>query len=73
MLNLYTDAINPNGFISLVSKSNQSNIKIFERENRKIISAFAVVSLIVISAISNGAQFQQNFELERMTSFTSSI
>ncbi len=76
MLNLYTDAIDPNGFMSLVSKNVNTTTKIFERENRKIITSFAIISLIVLSAISNGVQFQQNFEQERASkviSLTSAI
>jgi len=55
MLNLYANAIDQNGFMSLVSKNVNDNTRYFERQNRKIISSFAVVSFIVLSAIANMA------------------
>ena len=55
MLNLYANAIDQNGFMSLVSKNGNDNSKYFESQNRKIISSFAVVSLIVLSVIANMA------------------
>ena len=73
MLNLYANAIDQNGFISLVSKDVNDNSKDFKRQNRMVISSFAVVSLIVLSVITNGVEFQQNVEQEKMATMTSYI
>ncbi len=73
MLNLYANAIDQNGFMSLVSKNVNDNSKYFESQNRKIISSFVVVSLIFLLVITSGVEFQQNVEQEKLATMTSYI
>lgn len=76
MLNLYANSINPNGFISLVKNTVEKNDPDFSHENRKIISTFIIASILVLAFITNGTQFQKNFELAKMSeiaTYTSTI
>ena len=71
MFNLYANSISSDGFLGLVSKNVERNNKEFEINNRKILSGFAVVSLLIISVIANGSQYQANFELQKQATIAS--
>lgn len=58
MFNLYSNAIDTNGFINLVSKKRITKSSNYQNNNRKIISLFAVASLMVITLINSGVEFQ---------------
>lgn len=61
MFNLYANE-DQNGIMSLLgSKSVKDNSK----ENSRIISSFAVLSLLILSVIANGSQAQTSFELQQ--------
>jgi hypothetical protein len=65
MFNLYAQATNPNGFIALVKNYGHAVTYNDEINNRKIVFSFAIASLIILSAISNGTEFQYALELDR--------
>ena len=62
MFNLYANET-PNGIMTLLgSNSSKDNSK----ENSRIISSFAVLSLLILSVIANGSQAQTSFELQQV-------
>jgi hypothetical protein len=65
MFNLYTHATNPNGFMALVKNYGNTVTHNDEINNRKIVFSFAIAGLIILSAISNGTEFQYALELDR--------
>ncbi len=76
MFNLYANAINPDGFISLVSKNTNNTNEDHTISNRKILSGFAVASLLIVSVMANGSQSQKNAEYQefaKLASYTSSV
>ncbi|MEZ5757981.1 MAG: hypothetical protein R3D86_07155 [Emcibacteraceae bacterium] len=70
MLNLYKNAISPNSFLGLVGNKPQADTKILENNNRRIFAGFAVLSLLILSVISNGSQHQLGFGIESHTEKT---
>lgn len=58
MFNLYSNAIDADGFMGLVSNNVNTNSKEFEIDNRKIVAGFAIVSLLILSVITSGSQSQ---------------
>lgn len=76
MFNLYANSIDPNGFISLVSKNADVTTEENRISNRKILSGFAVASLLIISVMANGSQSQkiaEYQELAKLASYTSTV
>ncbi len=71
MFNLNKDAVDQNGFISLVSKGTKTINEKHERESRWIVSSLAVLSLLVVSLIANGSQAQTKFEEQQIASIVS--
>lgn len=71
MFNLYSDAIDQDGFMGLVSK-NANEISERETESsNNIIASFAIASLLLVSVMANGAQSQKLVELEQLASINS--
>mgnify|MGYP000743008002 CR=1 FL=1 len=62
MFNLYAKAIDRNGFMGLIGDNVNTNSTEFEIDNRKIVSGFAIVSLLILSAITSGSQSQLGFD-----------
>lgn len=56
MFNLYNDAIDPNGFMGLVSKNANSTSAAQERHSRKIVSGFAIASLAIVAVMNKGVE-----------------
>lgn len=76
MFNLYSDSIDPNGFISLVSKTADNTNEEHRLSNRKILSGFAVASLLIVSVMANGSQSQKIAEIQqfaKIASYTTSV
>jgi|TARA_R110002096_G_scaffold367840_1_gene561095 hypothetical protein len=73
MFNLYTNAIDQNGFMGLVSKNSNSVSKNQKIKNRRIVSGFVIVGMLVLTVISTGSQNQIKTELEQRTSYTSIV
>lgn len=71
MFNLYTNAIDPNGFMGLVSKNINANDHETEVESRKIITGFALASVLIISLIANGSLSQQLSAVQKNTAIAS--
>ena len=70
MFNLYTNETK-DGFMGLVAKKEHSSASAHEIDNRRILSGFAVVSLLVLSVIANGSQYQTSVETQRVASIAS--
>ncbi len=70
MLNLYTNETK-DGFMGLVAKRGASSSTAHEIDNRRILSGFAIVSLLVLSVIANGSQHQISVEQQRVASIAS--
>ncbi len=70
MLNLYANA-DRRGFLSLVASKPNNDLNEVMADNRKIISTFAVLSILIISVIANGSQYQTNFELQKQSTIAS--
>ncbi len=71
MFNLYANSIDPNGFISLVSNNKEVTSEENRISNRKILSGFAVASLLIVSVMAQKiAEYQ---EFARLASYTSSV
>ena len=64
MFNLYANSIDPNGFISLVSNNKEVSSEENRISNRKILSGFAVASLLIVSVTANGSQSQKIAEYQ---------
>ena len=76
MLNLYRNSIDPNGFISLVSKNTENTTEEHRISSRKILSGFAVASLLIVSVMANGSQSQKIAEFQefaKIASYTTSV
>jgi len=76
MYNLYANSIDPNGFISLVSNNKEVSSEENRISNRKILSGFAVASLLIVSVMVNGSQSQKIAEYQefaKLASYTSSV
>ena len=71
MFNLYNNSINQNGFMGLVSKNVAINSQDNAVNSRKIISGFAIVSLLVLSMIANGSQYQTSVEAQKLATIAS--
>jgi len=71
MFNLYKNAIDPNGFIALVSKGENVISEKQARENRWIVSSVAALSILIVSVIANGSQAQSNFEAQQFATIAS--
>ncbi|MDG1708814.1 MAG: hypothetical protein P8H03_08620 [Emcibacteraceae bacterium] len=56
MFNLYTNAIDQNGFMGLVSNNVKSTTEANRIDSRKIVSGFAIMSLAVTAVIARGAE-----------------
>ena len=56
MFNLYKDAIDPNGFMGLVSKNSNSTSAAQETHSRKIALGFAIASLAIVAVMSKGVE-----------------
>lgn len=73
MFNLYADAIDPNGFMGLVSKNINANDPGTEVESRKIIASFTIVSVLVLSIIATDTISQQFTKASTAASYTSAV
>ena len=73
MFNLYTNAIDQNGFMGLVSKNINAVSKSHNLKNRRIVSGFVIVGMLVVTVISTGSQNQIKTELEQRTSYSSIV
>ena len=73
MFNLYTNAIDQNGFMGLVSKNINAVSKSQNIENRRIVSGFVIVGMLVVTVISTGSQNQIKTELEQRTLYSSVV
>ena len=71
MFNLYNDAVDQNGFMGLVGKGEKAISEKEAKENRWIVSSFAVFSVLIISVISNGSQAQAGFEAQKFAKLAS--
>lgn len=71
MLNLYTNAIDTNGFIGLANKNENVNVDEQQIKSRDIVTGFAVLSLLVVSMIVNGTQYQTNVEAQKVATIAS--
>lgn len=71
MLNLYTNAIDNNGFMGLVNRNENVNVEEQENKSRKIVTGFAVLSLLVVSMIVNGTQHQTSVEVQKLATIAS--
>lgn len=71
MFNLYANSTSSDSFLGLVSKNIDNDKEGFEINNRKILSGFAVVSLLILSVIANGSQYQINFEQQKQATIAS--
>ena len=56
MFNLYKDAIDPNGFMALVSKNVDATTTEQETHSRKILSGFAIASLAIVAVMNKGVE-----------------
>lgn len=56
MFNLYTNAIDQNGFMGLVSKNVTATTEAQRLDSRKIVSAFALMSLAVTAVLVRSAE-----------------
>lgn len=56
MFNLYKDAIDPNGFLALVSNNIDTTNEAHEVHSRKIFAGFAITSLAIMSVIGKGSE-----------------
>ncbi len=75
MLNLYANETR-NGIMKLVGKTEKTNVADINVENRRVLSSFAVLSLLILSVIANGSQVQASFEQQQqatIASFTSTL
>ena len=70
MLNLYANQ-DQNGIMSLLGKNTPDNSHEIETNNRRIVSGFAVLSLLILSVIANGSQYQTSFEQQRQSTISS--
>lgn len=76
MFNLYANSIDPNGFISLVSKNSDVTTEEHRISSRNILSGFAIASLLIVSVMANGSQSQRIAEFQefaKIASYTSSV
>ncbi|MDG1995316.1 MAG: hypothetical protein P8J14_02385 [Emcibacteraceae bacterium] len=76
MFNLYKNSINPNGFIALVGNNVNTTSDDHTIDSRKIVSGFAIVSLLIMSVIANGSQLQKLSEFQKIAtinSYTTSV
>ncbi|MBL4602765.1 MAG: hypothetical protein JKY84_08470 [Emcibacteraceae bacterium] len=73
MFNLYNNSINQNGFMGLVSKNVTANSQDHAINSRKIVSGFAIVSLLVLSVIANGSQYQTSVEAQKLATIASYV
>lgn len=71
MFNLYSNATSSDSFLSLVSKNTISNNDDFKMSSQRIVSGFAVVSLLILSVIVNGSQYQTSVEAQKLTTLAS--
>lgn len=71
MFNLYTDAIDQNGFMALVSKNVNVTSSDHVLKSKRIITSFAVFSLLVLSIIANGTQQQVSAETQKIATAAS--
>jgi|TARA_R110002096_G_scaffold435548_1_gene661436 hypothetical protein len=71
MFNLYANAIDADGFMGLVSNNVKPNSKEFEIDSRKIISGFAIISLLILSVITSGSQSQLGMGQDNPSSIVS--
>jgi len=71
MFNLYKDAIDQNGFMGLVSKNVTAVSKYHQADSRRIVSGFAIVSLLVLSVIANGSQHQTSIKTQTVATIDS--
>ena len=70
MFNLYTTETK-DGFMGLVSNKVTSTKPEHEIDNRRIVAGFAIISLLVLSVIANGSQYQTNLEQQRYATIAS--
>ena len=73
MFNLYTNAIDQNGFMGLVNKNINDVSKTQKVENRRILSGFVILSMLVLTVISTGSQNQIKTGLDQKTSYVSVV
>ncbi|MBT6329884.1 MAG: hypothetical protein HOJ34_08890 [Kordiimonadaceae bacterium] len=71
MFNLYSNAIDSDGFMGLVSKNNNTTDKKYESASRRVVSDFTVLSLLILAAISSGSENQLNNEIQKISTITS--
>jgi len=71
MFNLYTNAIDQNGFMALVTKNVNVTSNEHVLKSNRIITSFAVVSLLVLSVIANGTQQQVSAEVQKFATAAS--
>jgi hypothetical protein len=76
MFNLYKNSINPDGFIALVGTNVNATTDAHAIDSRKIVSGFAIVSLLIMSVMANGSQSQKISEFQKLAtinSYTASV
>ncbi|MDG1708000.1 MAG: hypothetical protein P8H03_04520 [Emcibacteraceae bacterium] len=71
MFNLYKNSINPDGFIALVGKNLNTTTDAHAIDSRKIVSGFAVASLLIMSVMANGSQSQKISEFQKLATISS--
>lgn len=71
MFNLYATSTGSDSFLRLMNKDVENNKKEFEIKSRKILSGFAVASLLILSVIANGSQHQISFEQQKQATIAS--
>jgi hypothetical protein len=72
MFNLYKNSINPNGFMGLVSNNIDTTTADHAIDSRRIVSGFAVMSLLVMSLMASGSQTQKISGYQNLAVITSS-
>ena len=70
MFNLYTNAIDHNGFLGLVSNFKTTD-KQFETDSSTVVSDFAAISLVIIYLISGGSVYQTNNDIQKLSTIAS--
>lgn len=71
MFNLYTNAIDQNGFMALVTKNVNVTSSDHLLKSKRIITSFAIVGILVLSIIANGTQQQVNAEAQKIATVAS--